>query len=254
MDVPNALDPTSTSAETAAAASNPSDLDNPVRVLVQTQTHLVPGDKSTDFGERYKAMLDLICQHVWQRGYDKFRERDWVYRAHFALDNVECWFLVDHHGPDPSPPQDPPIVWYRWTGSELFLTYCYSVIIHDRPPSRVRRELRHYPFERVPHHLLIEEYPRRRTPKVYKSRAEEMRVKRHMLHDTLLSNLCLTELLLRFVQDFPDAAEWVKARVPPEAWARLEDPSEPVLPLEPKEDQTWTGSSDPVERPESQRD
>jgi hypothetical protein len=67
-------------------------------------------------------------------------------------------------------------------------------------------------------------------------------MKQTMLLDTLRSNLGLTQELLRFAQDCPDAAEWVKARVPPEAWARLEDPSEIGVPLEPKEGDTWTGS------------
>ncbi len=119
MDAPNVVDPTSTEAAATAAAANnnndnnnnnnnTSDLDDsPVRVLVQTQTHLVPGDRSAGFGEREDAMVNLICQHVWQRDFDKFRERDWNYHCHFAVDNVECWFLIDHHGPDPSPPPDP---------------------------------------------------------------------------------------------------------------------------------------------------
>ncbi len=76
-------------------------------------------------------------------------------------------------------------------------------------------------------------------------------MKRRMLRNTLLSNLGLTESLLRFVQDYPDAAEWVKARVPLEAWARLEDPSEFVLPLEPEEGHSRTESSDRVGHPES---
>ena len=76
-------------------------------------------------------------------------------------------------------------------------------------------------------------------------------MKRTMLLNTLRSNLGFTEELLRFVQDCPDAAEWVKARVPPESWARLEDPSEIGVPLEPKEGHTWTGSSDRIEHPES---
>jgi hypothetical protein len=108
-----------TSTEAAAAVDTNHDLDTPVRILVQTQTHLVPGDRFTEFGERFDAMVDLICQHVWQRRYDKFRERVWNYHCHFAVDNVECWLLVDHHGPDPSPPPQPPVIWYRWTGTEL---------------------------------------------------------------------------------------------------------------------------------------
>ncbi len=76
-------------------------------------------------------------------------------------------------------------------------------------------------------------------------------MKRRMLYDTLRKNLCLTEELLRFVEDCPEAAEWVKARVPAKLWARLEDRSEFVVPLETNEDFTWTGPSSSVERPES---
>lgn len=73
--------------------------------------------------------------------------------------------------------------------------------------------------------------PERPTPRVYKSLEEEEIVKTHMLLDTLLSNMRLGEENLRFVRKFPDGAEWVKAQVPPEAWARLDDPSERILPL-----------------------
>lgn len=111
-------------------------------------------------------------------------------------------------------------------------------MLRDPLPRRARRELRHYPFQRVAHRHLIQEFPKRPRPRVYKSHAEEIRVKRAMLLNTLRSNLSLTEELLRFVQDCPDAAEWVKARVPPESWARLEDPAEIVVSLEPKEGHT----------------
>lgn len=118
-------------------------------------------------------------------------------------------------------------------------------------PGSIRRELRHYPFKRIAHHILVQEYPKQRTPRVYKSREEEIRIKRVMLRDTLLSNLYLGENLRRFIQDFPDAVAWVKARVPPETWARLEEPSEMVLPREPKKGHAGTESSDGAERPES---
>ncbi|KAK3898555.1 hypothetical protein C8A05DRAFT_47159 [Staphylotrichum tortipilum] len=196
MDI---ADPASTE---AAVAANAGDLDSPVRILVQTQTHLVPGDRFTEFGERYDAMVDLVCRHV-----------------------CSCWFLIDHHGPDPSPPPEPPIIWHRWTGTEF-------VILRDRLPGRVRRELRHYPFWRVAYHLLVQEFCKEPSPR-------------------LRSNLGFTEELLRFVQDCPDGAEWVKARVPPEAWARLEDRLEIRGTLEPKEGDTRTRSSGQVKHPES---
>lgn len=120
MDDRNVVDPISGSTNTTTPTNaSDSDPDRPVRVLVQTQTHLVPGDRFTEFGKRDDAMLSLICQHVWKREFDQFRERRWNYNPYYAVDNVECWFLVDHHGPDPIPPSDPPVVWYRWTGSEL---------------------------------------------------------------------------------------------------------------------------------------
>ena len=97
---------------TAAAANDDNDDDDrPIRVLVQTRTHLVPGDKWDPL--RREKMQDLICQHVWKRDFDRFRERGWQYKCHWAVDNVECWLLVDHHGPDPTPPPDPPVLWYR---------------------------------------------------------------------------------------------------------------------------------------------
>jgi hypothetical protein len=110
---------TSIVATTAAAAAPEDEDDQPVRVLVQTRTHLVPGDKSNDFGERISTMEHKICQHVWQRDLDCRRERGWQYGCTFALHDVECWFLVDNHGPDPGPAAtaDPPVL--TWTGTEL---------------------------------------------------------------------------------------------------------------------------------------
>ncbi len=127
------------------------------------------------------------------------------------------------------------------------LTDCHSVMRHDPLPGIVRRKLRHYPFERVAHHILIkaQENPYRRPPpRVYKSRAEEIRIKRWMLRSTLLGNLGFSEELLRFVRDYPDVAESVRVQVPPESWARLEDRSKRVLPLELEESDPGTGPSD----------
>ena len=100
--------------------------------------------------------------------------------------------------------------------------------VHDPLPRRVRREIRDYPFQRIPpEHLVNRRIPRPiPPPRVFESRDEEIRVLRRDLRNTLARNLMLTEELERFARDNPGPAEWVRARVPPEAWARLNDPSE----------------------------
>jgi hypothetical protein len=221
--------------------------DRPVRILVQTKTQLVPGDKSDGFDERIKRMVNMICRRVWQRDYDRLRERMWFYRCEFAVDNRPCWFLVDHHGPDPEPIPYPPVVWYRWIGSDLSVSQfsChlpagnadglsdsvshYSVAVQKPLPRSVRRKLRYYPFKRLtaeqlnPPRLLE---PLQR-PK-FSSIEEEMRHRREDLRSTLACGLSLLSEHVKFVQDHPKHAEWVKERVPPEAWARLGDPSQIV--------------------------
>ncbi|KAK4032234.1 hypothetical protein C8A01DRAFT_41327 [Parachaetomium inaequale] len=70
---------TNTANVEAVDATDAADHDRPVRILVQTTTHLVPGDKSMGFGERVDGMVKLICHHVWQRDYDPLRERQWMH-------------------------------------------------------------------------------------------------------------------------------------------------------------------------------
>lgn len=239
--------------------------DRPVRVLVQTKPHLVPYHGSPDIGGRLNAMWNLICRHVWQRDYDQFRERSWDYRFQAALDDIECWFLVDHHGPDADPPPDPPVSWYIWSGTELsvclevalnscvaaYLIDIPSVMVHDPLPRSVRRKLRHYPFRRIPLDVLVPLEPVRRTPRVYRSREEEIRVKREMLRETLVCNMAFTEDLVRFARKESGAAEWVRARVPPHIWARLDDPEELVLRRGSEEEHTCIGALDMSEHPGS---
>ncbi|KAL2147268.1 hypothetical protein VTI28DRAFT_10258 [Corynascus sepedonium] len=191
--------------------------DRPLRVLVQTKTHLVPGDKFTEFRQRFEAMRRMICHHVWGRDFDRFRERFWS-KGEFDLNDRDCWFFVDHC--DPSSELDPnlPLLRYRWTGTEF-------VAILAPLPGEVRRQFQRYPFRRSK--LRYQKYvPGPRPPSHYRSHAEEMRFQREMLRTTLVSGLGLTHELVRFVEDHPEEAAWVKARVSPEAWARLNDSSE----------------------------
>jgi hypothetical protein len=83
----------------------------PQRILVQKKTHLVPGD---DYDQRLFFMLDLICQHQWNRDYVPGRDRWIVYGAQFCYENRRCCFLLDHG--QILDDNNVPVLWYEWTG------------------------------------------------------------------------------------------------------------------------------------------
>lgn len=91
-----------------------------LRVLLQTRTHLLPGD---DREERLTFMRNTVCQHVLNRDFDRAQERWFPYRDHFGLHDCECFFLIDHHGYDHTTTgaeeEEVPVLWYKWTGESL---------------------------------------------------------------------------------------------------------------------------------------
>lgn len=89
-------------------------LTGPKRILVQTKTHLVPGD---GYDQRCLFLLDLICQYHWNRDFDPDQDRWSVYGAWFSYDNRRCYFLVDHG--QSLNDNDVPVLWYEWTGESL---------------------------------------------------------------------------------------------------------------------------------------
>jgi hypothetical protein len=91
----------------------------PLRILVQTKTHLVPGDF---YGDKIERMRNLICQQVWGRDYIAGSDRWNSYGTEFGYENRTCFFLVDcgmtaEYGEPPT--DDPKVIWYRWTGDTL---------------------------------------------------------------------------------------------------------------------------------------
>lgn len=91
--------------------------DEPVRVLVQTKTHLVPGG---DHHKKWRFMIDQIALHHWGSKFQK-DDRCNEYGTQYAYKNRRCFFLVDH-GTSPIGSDDPfhvKIVRYEWTGEEL---------------------------------------------------------------------------------------------------------------------------------------
>jgi hypothetical protein len=106
-----------------------------------------------------------------------------------------------------------------------------------------------YPFVRLTAEQL--EPPPIREPKSVRkfgSHEEEMNHWRKDLRHSLACGLALFEEHVEYVRQHPKHAEWVKARVPPDAWARLDDPSQIVRfgPVEVDEE-----DNSPVEGPES---
>lgn len=65
----------------------------PVRILVQTLTHLVPGDS---YFSRRNFLSDYICQQHWGCDYNPKIHRYSTYGAYFAFDNRLCYFLLDY--------------------------------------------------------------------------------------------------------------------------------------------------------------
>lgn len=87
----------------------------PVRVLVQTLTHLVPGETGPS---RYAFIQNRICQDFWGREFEAPTFRFASYGDSFALDNRRCFFLVDHGEADDAAAV--PVLSYEWTGDELY--------------------------------------------------------------------------------------------------------------------------------------
>ena len=83
-----------------------------VRVLVQTRTHLVPGE---DYYEKLGFMLNLITNHMWGRDFIPRRDRFHIYGPPFGYKNRRCYFLVDHGLACDD--NTVPVFWYQFSGA-----------------------------------------------------------------------------------------------------------------------------------------
>jgi hypothetical protein len=90
--------------------------DPPVRILVQTLTHLVPG---SDGLNKTMFIINRICQLHWQCDYN-YKEHRWsAYNDRFAFKNRRCFFLLDT-GKSSNDDDDVPILSYEWAGESLY--------------------------------------------------------------------------------------------------------------------------------------
>lgn len=103
-----------TASKTESSVLNPLRPEPPVRILVQTLTHLVPGN---DNFERTDFILNRICQHHWNCDFSVPKFRWAAYNDQFAFNNRRCFFLVDYG--ESQNDDDVPVLSYKWTGESL---------------------------------------------------------------------------------------------------------------------------------------
>ncbi|KAM7183831.1 hypothetical protein V8F20_012472 [Naviculisporaceae sp. PSN 640] len=67
----------------------------PLRVLVITTTHLVPGSW---FEDKIEFLTDEVCQHVWGRGFNELTDRRTTKHCTFGYPGRKCFFMLDYIG------------------------------------------------------------------------------------------------------------------------------------------------------------
>lgn len=80
-----------------------------MRILLQTITHLKLGDV---YGDRITFIQNTLCRHLFKRDFDHAQERLFPFRDDFGLNNVKCFFLLDHHGHDHTTQEEYPPVFF----------------------------------------------------------------------------------------------------------------------------------------------
>jgi hypothetical protein len=95
---------------------------SPVRILVQTLTHLVPADgvgpENDPYSDKLFSMFDRICKYQWNCKFDPEVLRWYSYGDEFGYNDRLCFFLIDYGSS--SNDEDVPILCYKWTGELLY--------------------------------------------------------------------------------------------------------------------------------------
>ncbi|CAH0019383.1 unnamed protein product [Clonostachys rhizophaga] len=129
------------------------------------------------------------------------------YHDFFGLDNVECFFLVDHHGYDHTIEEEKvPVLWYKWTGESL-------VRINQELPSKIQRKLRKWPF--------TWEGRKFRRPKRPDGECELV-THRRLLMSKLLLGIPIFDEDIKFLREHPEHAQWLKDHMERQLWAKVE--------------------------------
>ncbi|KAI0431209.1 hypothetical protein F5Y09DRAFT_330513 [Xylaria sp. FL1042] len=160
---------------------------------------------------RILYMRNLICQHHWNRDFDRYQDRWNVYGHEFGYENRNCYFLIDH-GHSESP-EDPPVLWYKWTGKSL-------IAIQQPLPAKIQSKLRAYPFSRRP----IQRLPSK-TPAQY-----DAATYRRIIRSKLRCDMRILDQDVRFLMTHPEDARWLKDNIEPRFWSKIHlEQSEAIL-------------------------
>ena len=85
----------------------------PIRLLLETETHRVPGQ---EYGDKLNSLRNTRCRRYFNRDYDHQQDRCYMKGDDFAFARRRCFTLIDNGSRDAT---DVPVLRYRWTGTEL---------------------------------------------------------------------------------------------------------------------------------------
>ncbi|KAL3478060.1 hypothetical protein BJX99DRAFT_256828 [Aspergillus californicus] len=178
----------------------------PLRVLVQTLTHLVPSDKligkarEDPYGDKVFSMLDRMCRFTWDVGFIPGCQRWSSYGDdELGYNHRLCFFLVDYGESEND--EDVPVRCFEWDGQQ------FKPMPQLLRNAAVREELTNYPFTRPPPSGV----PRVREPEpVRKSVRGRLRATERIPDHELVH-----------LKEHPEDMEWLKRKLRPRFYARL---------------------------------
>ncbi|KAI9728467.1 MAG: hypothetical protein M1828_003869 [Chrysothrix sp. TS-e1954] len=168
----------------------------PVRVLVQSLTHLVRGEHRHDDGhQRVDLMLDSICRYHWKCDFtvDHFRA---AWHGRFAFNGKRCFFLIDY-GDFVVVDEDVPVLYYEWTG---------DAFVHAPGMARDPK---------------IREYLTSKVPFIDSPSEPEERPKRKVIKSRLYHDEPIADPLMEHMVDHPEDVEWLEKHLRPRFWMKF---------------------------------
>ncbi|GKZ26313.1 hypothetical protein AbraIFM66951_002255 [Aspergillus brasiliensis] len=174
---------------------------SPIRILVQTLTHLVPSDNLIANGEPYAdklfSMLDRTCNHVWDYPFEPGLQRWYSYGDDFGYDNRVCFFLLDYGDAPEGKDEEVPIQCFVWDG-EMFTPK--PDLLKDE---EVQAELKEVPFTPGP------------------SDRGEIPPMRDIVRRRLRKAQFLSRRELDYMAMHPEDQEWLRRKVKPRFWTNF---------------------------------